>query len=117
VGYRVTIDLGFDLFGLNRMLIGQASRLRACLDEQLGTEVGRRGSRLTIAVGSRYRAEQLRRAVEATLQNRLLEAKLSIDAQIDNRWQTLRRTDFRPALPFPGDGEAAEAPPLTAPRR
>lgn len=117
VGYRLTIDLGFALFGLNRMLIGQSRRLRACLDEQLGVPVKRRGSRLTIEAASRHRAEQLRREAECTLQNRLLEARLTIDARIDNRWRTVRRVGFRPILPFPGDGEPEAAPWLAAPRR
>ena len=49
----MTIDLGFDLFGLNRMhdRAGAQTVSRAS-DEQLGVPVKRRGSRLTIDAAS-----------------------------------------------------------------
>lgn len=93
--YRVQIDLGFDMFGLNRLMIGQVRRLRSALDEQLGVPVDQHRTRLVVEASSRWRVEDLRQQIVATLQNRLMDARLSILQRArGGGWQVIDSEQF-----------------------
>ena len=95
-GYRVEIDLGFDMFGLNRLMIGQVRRLRAALDEQLGVRVTQRRTRLLAEAPSRWRAGELRQQIVAMLQNRLMDAQVSVQrSEGGSGWKTVSSQEFR----------------------
>jgi hypothetical protein len=88
--YRVQIDFGFAMFGLNRLMIGQARRLCATLDEQLGMTVAQRRTKLTIEASTRPQAEILRRQIEGILRDRLTDAQLLIQSgSVDEGWKTI----------------------------